>query len=262
MTGVPLIAATAGAARPSRPPPTPRPGPSRPSTSRSASPPSGRRASSPPSPATRSAGSSTSPATPTPAGASHDLYLVRPGRRRRALGVSYLNPVVEATVDEDGHLRVLLLDPPATACAAQIAVAAGDATPVIDPGRPWESPAPPIVVDNGPRAAAQLGRAPRRASKRATPSPRRSASRRSRPRAASPGHASRSPSPARSTPASCAASASRPSTSNVKAGSLDRQGQAPEAPRALPARGLGARRRRASSRVWRYKTLPRLTPLR
>ena len=31
-----------------------------------------------------------------------------------------------------------------------ITVAAGDPTPAVDPGRPWESPAPPVVVGGGP----------------------------------------------------------------------------------------------------------------
>ena len=31
-----------------------------------------------------------------------------------------------------------------------ITVAAGDPTPAVDPGRPWESPAPPIIVGGGP----------------------------------------------------------------------------------------------------------------
>jgi plastocyanin len=83
-------------------------------------------------------------------GASHDLHLIRPGGPDEKLGVSYLNPVIEATVQDEGTYSFY--------CAihrdsmvGEIAVKAGEATPVEDPGRPWETPAPPVVTDNGPR---------------------------------------------------------------------------------------------------------------
>lgn len=82
-------------------------------------------------------------------GSSHDLFLTRPGRTEEKLGVSYLNPVIEATVDEAGTYAFRCSIHP-DSMRGSINVAAGDATPVVDPGRPWESSAPPIVTDNGP----------------------------------------------------------------------------------------------------------------
>ena len=100
------------------------------------------------------------PGNANAAGASHDLYLVRPGLADEKLGVSYLNPVVEATVDEAGTYA-FYCSIHRDSMRGEIAVAAGEATPVIDPGRPWESGAPPVVVTSGPppllNSAAPLG---------------------------------------------------------------------------------------------------------
>jgi plastocyanin len=91
------------------------------------------------------------PGNPNGAGASHDLYLVRPGLADEKLGVSYLNPVVEATVDEAGTYS-FYCSIHRDSMRGTITVAAGEASPVIDPGHPWETPnAPPVVVEtSGP----------------------------------------------------------------------------------------------------------------
>jgi plastocyanin len=81
------------------------------------------------------------------AGASHDIYLVRPGAADEKLGVSYLNPVVEATLDTEGTYT-FYCSIHRDSMRGTITVAAGDPTPVIDPGHPWESPAPPVVVES------------------------------------------------------------------------------------------------------------------
>lgn len=89
------------------------------------------------------------PGNPNAVGASHDLYLVRPGQADERLGASYLAPTVEATLTDVGAYTFYCSIHRDT-MRGTIDVTAGDPTPVIDPGRPWESPAPPIVTDNGP----------------------------------------------------------------------------------------------------------------
>lgn len=86
---------------------------------------------------------------PNAAGASHDLYLVRPGQADERLGASYLTPVVETTVEEPGTYA-FYCSIHRDSMRGTIAVAAGESTPVIDPGRPWETPAPPVIVTTGP----------------------------------------------------------------------------------------------------------------
>jgi plastocyanin len=87
------------------------------------------------------------PGNPNGTGASHDLYLVRPGAPDEKLGVSYLDPVVEATVDETGTYTFYCSIHRDT-MRGTITVAAGEATPVVEPGHPWEIPnAPPVVVE-------------------------------------------------------------------------------------------------------------------
>jgi plastocyanin len=82
-------------------------------------------------------------------GASHDHDLVRPGLADERLGASYAGPAVQAVVNEIGTYS-FYCSIHRDSIRGTISVAAGDPTPVIDPRRPWESPAPPIVVDNGP----------------------------------------------------------------------------------------------------------------
>jgi plastocyanin len=86
------------------------------------------------------------PGNPNAAGASHDLYLVRPGQPDERLSASYLGPTVEATLNDPGTYSFYCSIHRDT-MRGTIDVAAGDPTPVIDPGHPWESPAPPIVVE-------------------------------------------------------------------------------------------------------------------
>jgi plastocyanin len=90
------------------------------------------------------------PGNPNAAGASHDVFLVRPGQPESKLGVSYLNPTVEAALDQEGTYS-FFCSIHRDSMSGTIAVAAGEPTPVVDPGRPWESPAP--VIDSGPPPA-------------------------------------------------------------------------------------------------------------
>jgi len=88
------------------------------------------------------------PGNPNGAGASHDLYLARPGVADEKLGVSYLNPVVEATVDEAGTYT-FYCSIHRDSMRGTITVAPGEPTPVVEPGHPWETPnAPPVVVES------------------------------------------------------------------------------------------------------------------
>jgi len=85
-------------------------------------------------------------------GANHDLYLIRPGQADERLGASFLAPTVQATLDTEGTYTFYCSIHKDT-MRGTITVAAGDATPAVDPGRPWDSPAPPIVVETaGPPA--------------------------------------------------------------------------------------------------------------
>jgi plastocyanin len=90
------------------------------------------------------------PGNANAAGASHDLYLVRPGQADERLGASYLGPTIEATLDTAGTYS-FYCSIHRDSMRGTIEVAAGDPTPVVDPGHPWESSAPPIVtVTSGP----------------------------------------------------------------------------------------------------------------
>jgi plastocyanin len=85
------------------------------------------------------------PGNPNAVGASHDLYLVRPGQADERLSASYLGPTVEATLNDAGTYS-FYCSIHRDSMRGTIEVAAGDPTPAIDPGHPWESPAPPIVT--------------------------------------------------------------------------------------------------------------------
>jgi plastocyanin len=89
------------------------------------------------------------PGNPNASGASHDLHLIRPGAADEKLGVSYLNPVIDVVVDTEGTYDFYCSIHP-DSMRGKVVVAAGEATPVTDPGRPWESPAPPVVIEGGP----------------------------------------------------------------------------------------------------------------
>jgi plastocyanin len=89
------------------------------------------------------------PGNPNAAGASHDLYLVRPGLADERLGASYAGPTVETTVDDPGTYSFYCSIHRDT-MQGTISVEPGPPTPPIDPGHPWETPAPPVVVVTGP----------------------------------------------------------------------------------------------------------------
>jgi plastocyanin len=80
------------------------------------------------------------PGNPNAAGSTHDLRLTRPGEPEAQVAVSYLNPSFEETVSEGTYTFRCAIHP--DTMTGTIVVAAGDPTPVIDPGRPWDAPAP------------------------------------------------------------------------------------------------------------------------
>jgi plastocyanin len=90
------------------------------------------------------------PGNPYAAGATHDLWLAAPGQPAARLGASSEQPAFEAVVDQEGTYAFYCAIHRDT-MTATIAVAAGAPTAVVDPGRPWESPAP--VVETGPPPA-------------------------------------------------------------------------------------------------------------
>lgn len=98
------------------------------------------------------------PGNPYAAGATHDLWLAAPGQPAVRLGASSEQPAFEALLAEEGAYGFYCSIHRDT-MTGTIAVAAGAPTAVVDPGRPWESPAP--AVETGPPPALNPTSAPR-----------------------------------------------------------------------------------------------------
>jgi hypothetical protein len=89
--------------------------------------------------------------------ATHDVFVARPGQAATQIGATYLAKVAEQPLDEPGSWSYYCSIHP-DSMKGTIEVAAGDPTPVIDPGKPWE--APPPIVDPGPPPALNTTLAP------------------------------------------------------------------------------------------------------